>query len=116
MPKLMGTKEDIAAVGVQRRAVEAAHLQANRPGITRGSHVGRWVLGGDWLYQGQRKYGLFLMGPGRGKSRALLVRGARWASGAYTMAGNKLDGVQPRRPGLDAGHATGLPEVRETRF
>jgi type IV secretory pathway TraG/TraD family ATPase VirD4 len=92
--KLMATKEDIAAVSVQTRAVEAARLHPNCPGITPGLHVGRWVLGGDWLYQGQRQCGLFVMGPGRGKSTALLVRGARWAPGSYTMAGNKVDGVK----------------------
>jgi len=92
--KLMATKADISAVSVQTRATEARRLHPDHPGITPGLHVGRWVLGGDWLYQGLRQCALFVMGPGRGKSTALLVRGARWAAGAYTMAGNKVDGVK----------------------
>lgn len=92
--KLMATKEDIAEVSEQTRATEAARLHPEHPGITPGLHVGRWVLGGDWLYQGLRQCSLFVMGPGRGKSTAVLVRGARWAPGAYTMAGNKVDGVK----------------------
>ncbi len=91
--RLMATKADIAAVSAKTRATEAARLHPGQPSITPGLHVGRWVLGGEWLYQGLRQCALFVMGPGRGKSTAVLVRGARWTNGAYTMAGNKVDGV-----------------------
>lgn len=92
--KLMSTKADIAAVSVKTRTTEANRLHPNQPSITPGLHVGQWVIGGEWLYQGLRQCALFVMGPGRGKSTAILVRGARWASGSYAMAGNKVDGVR----------------------
>ena len=94
--KLMATREDLAPLRLPARTKEAARLHPGQPGITPGMQVGRWICGGenDWLYQGLRQCGLYVMGPGRGKSTALLVRGARWASGAYGMSGNKVDGVK----------------------
>lgn len=92
--KLLATKSDLQAVTLKTRQIESERLHPGRPDIQPGIQVGQWLGDNTWLYQGLRQCGLFVMGPGRGKSMAVLVRGARAAVGAYVMAGNKVDGVK----------------------
>lgn len=93
--KLMSTAKDIAPTTTKARTKESARLNPDLAGVFPGLHVAKSVLAGsEWMLQGVRECGLYIFGPGRGKTSGLIVRHARYAPGAYGMSSNKVDGVR----------------------
>jgi type IV secretory pathway TraG/TraD family ATPase VirD4 len=90
----MATRKQTAVLLAKGRLTEAAQLHPNVDNLPGGQSVGRLVGTKKWVLQGWRELGVYVFGPGRGKTSAIVIRHMIEAPGAAIMTSNKVDGVR----------------------
>jgi type IV secretory pathway TraG/TraD family ATPase VirD4 len=104
--KHMATRKQSAVLLEKARTKEAAQLHPNAPSLPAGQSVGRLVGTKKWVLQGWRELGVYVFGPGRGKTSGIVIRHMIEAPGAAIMTSNKVDGVRETLAGRqDRGRA-----------
>jgi type IV secretory pathway TraG/TraD family ATPase VirD4 len=92
--KHMATRKQSAVLLEKARTKEAAQLHPNAPSLPAGQSVGRLIGTKKWVLQGWRELGVYVFGPGRGKTSGIVIRHMIEAPGAAIMTSNKVDGVR----------------------
>lgn len=90
----MATKKQSAVLRSKARAKEAAQLHPAAADLPAGQSVGRILGSKKWVLQGWRELGVYVFGPGRGKTSGVVIRHMVEAPGAAIMTSNKVDGVR----------------------
>lgn len=102
----MATRKQSAVLRQKGRTKEAAQLHPNAQSLPAGQSVGRLIGTKKWVLQGWRELGVYVFGPGRGKTSGIVIRHMIEAPGAAIMTSNKVDGVRETLAGRqDRGHA-----------
>jgi type IV secretory pathway TraG/TraD family ATPase VirD4 len=102
----MATRKQSAVLRQKARAKESAQLHPNAEGLRAGQSVGRLIGTKKWVLQGWRELGVYVFGPGRGKTSGIVIRHMIEAPGAAIMTSNKVDGVRETLAGRkDRGRA-----------
>jgi type IV secretory pathway TraG/TraD family ATPase VirD4 len=90
----MATRKQSAVLREKARTKESAQLHPDAVDLPAGQSVGRLVGTKKWVLQGWRELGVYVFGPGRGKTSGLVIRHMVEAPGAAIMTSNKVDGVR----------------------
>jgi type IV secretory pathway TraG/TraD family ATPase VirD4 len=102
----MATRKQSAVLREKARTKESAQLHPNATNLPAGQSVGRLVGTKKWVLQGWRELGVYVFGPGRGKTSGIVIRHMVEAPGAAIMTSNKVDGVREALAGRrDRGRA-----------
>ncbi|TFC93000.1 MULTISPECIES: TraM recognition domain-containing protein [Cryobacterium] len=102
----MATRKQSAVLRQKARTKEAAQLHPNAESLPAGQSVGRLIGSKKWVLQGWRELGVYVFGPGRGKTSGIVIRHMIEAPGAAIMTSNKVDGVRETLAGRqDRGRA-----------
>nr|WP_181716131.1 TraM recognition domain-containing protein [Cryobacterium sp.]QJS06306.1 conjugal transfer protein, TraG-family [Cryobacterium sp.] len=90
----MATRKQSAVLRQKARTKEAAQLHPRAESLPAGQSVGRLIGTKKWVLQGWRELGVYVFGPGRGKTSGIVIRHMIEAPGAAIMTSNKVDGVR----------------------
>jgi type IV secretory pathway TraG/TraD family ATPase VirD4 len=90
----MATRKQSAVLRQKARTKEAAQLHPRAESLPAGQNVGRLIGTKKWVLQGWRELGVYVFGPGRGKTSGIVIRHMIEAPGAAIMTSNKVDGVR----------------------
>jgi type IV secretory pathway TraG/TraD family ATPase VirD4 len=102
----MATRKQSAVLRQKARAKESAQLHPHAESLPAGQSVGRLIGTKKWVLQGWRELGVYVFGPGRGKTSGIVIRHMIEAPGAAIMTSNKVDGVRETLAGRkDRGRA-----------
>ncbi|WP_104198693.1 type IV secretory system conjugative DNA transfer family protein [Cryobacterium sp. Y29] len=102
----MATRKQSAVLREKARSKEAAQLHPHAESLPAGQSVGRLIGTKKWVLQGWRELGVYVFGPGRGKTSGIVIRHMIEAPGAAIMTSNKVDGVRETLAGRkDRGRA-----------
>lgn len=102
----MATRKQSAVLRQKARTKEAAQLHPHAESLPAGQSVGRLIGTKKWVLQGWRELGVYVFGPGRGKTSGIVIRHMIEAPGAAIMTSNKVDGVRETLAGRqDRGRA-----------
>ena len=102
----MATRKQSAVLRQKARTKEAVQLHPHAMELPAGQSVGRLIGTKKWVLQGWRELGVYVFGPGRGKTSGIVIRHMIEAPGAAIMTSNKVDGVRETLAGRrDRGRA-----------
>ncbi|WP_104081095.1 type IV secretory system conjugative DNA transfer family protein [Cryobacterium sp. Y11] len=102
----MATRKQSAVLRKKARTKEAAQLHPRAESLPAGQSVGRLIGTKKWVLQGWRELGVYVFGPGRGKTSGIVIRHMIEAPGAAIMTSNKVDGIRETLAGRkDRGRA-----------
>ena len=90
----MATRKQSAVLREKARTNESAQLHPNAANLPAGQSVGQLIGTKKWVLQGWRELGVYVFGPGRGKTSGIVIRHMIEAPGAAIMTSNKVDGVR----------------------
>ncbi|MEB0202491.1 TraM recognition domain-containing protein [Cryobacterium sp. 10I1] len=102
----MATRKQSAVLRQKARTKEAAQLHPHAESLPAGQSVGQLIGTKKWVLQGWRELGVYVFGPGRGKTSGIVIRHMIEAPGPAIMTSNKVDGVRETLAGRhDRGRA-----------